>query len=806
MLRPSIGRLRGSGRRRVVAGVAALLVLPVGFVFETALTTQAATPNASAAAIPIATGDSRSVSEPSLPSTVCKTLTAALAMSSRKASSSQEASPPDTSRIQSALNSCTQGGPSPVAVKLVAGSSNTAFLSGPLTIPAGVALVLDSNVTLFASLNPASYQVSGASSKCGTAASSSGGCKPFISVNGANSGIEAVRASSGSQGRIDGRGDLPMYGTNTSWFTLAANAHAQSLSQNNPRLIQADRSNNFVLYNIDLLNAANFHVVYENATGFTAWGVHIKTPANADNTDGIDPSGAVNVTIANSYIMDGDDGIAVKAGSVASKNITVKNNHFYGTHGISIGSETAAGVTNMLVQNNTITGVDANGVVGGSPLGLRIKSNSSTGGTVNEVSYLNNCITQVRQPLVFDTHYFNVTGSRTPYFTNILVNGLRSTGSMSGGTSVISGYNASHPIGVTLMNVALDKTTATAQYATVGLYNSNLKPSGTGVNTSTVSGSGAVPSCSFPTYPSLSSTASSPTSTSASTPTVASDGTGTYRTVQAAINAVPANNTKPVTITIKPGTYREIVTIPANKPYITLQGLGSTANSTLIVDNHSNAGGYGTGGSASVFVYGHDFTAKNLTISNDYGVGSQAVATNVSAQRAIFNNVRFLGNQDTLLVNDGARAYFVNNYIEGTVDFIFGGGTAVFNTCNIYEKRTVGGPVTAARTPSTQTYGFLIYKSTITGAVNNTTQLGRPWGPAAQVLYRESTLSATIATGQPWINMSTNPWTKARFSEYKDTGPGATHNNNRPQMTDAQAANYTPQKYLVGSDGWNPIG
>jgi pectin methylesterase-like acyl-CoA thioesterase len=295
-------------------------------------------------------------------------------------------------------------------------------------------------------------------------------------------------------------------------------------------------------------------------------------------------------------------------------------------------------------------------------------------------------------------------------------------------------------------------------------------------------------------------------SSQAATPTVASDGTGLYRTVQAAINAVPANNTKPVTITIKPGTYREIVTVPANKPYLTLQGLGSTANSTMIVDNHSNAGGYGTGGSATVFVYGHDFTAKNLTMSNDYGVGSQAVAANVSAQRAVFNGVRFLGNQDTLLVNDGARAYFASNYIEGTVDFIFGGGTAVFNTCSIYEKRTVGGPVTAARTPATQTYGFLIYKSTITGAVYNTTQLGRPWGQGAQVLYRESTLSATIATAQPWINMSTNVWYRARFDEYKDTGAGATHNTNRPQMSDAQAVNYTPQKYLAGSDGWNPVG
>lgn len=299
--------------------------------------------------------------------------------------------------------------------------------------------------------------------------------------------------------------------------------------------------------------------------------------------------------------------------------------------------------------------------------------------------------------------------------------------------------------------------------------------------------------------------APAPTTTGTTTkPTVAADGTGTYRTVQAAIDAVPANNTTRRVITIKAGTYREIVTIPSNKPYVTLQGLGSSASQTVIVNNRSNAGGYGTSGSATVFVQAKDFIATNLTISNDYGVGSQAVAANVNADRAIFRNVRFLGNQDTLLVNSG-RQYYVNSYVEGTVDFIFGGASAVFNASSIYEKRSTGGPITAANTASTQTYGILFYKSTITGATNNTTQLGRPWGPAAQVVYRECNLSATIATAQPWIDMSSNSWKNARFYEYKNTGSGAGTNGNRPQLSDSQAANYTPQKYLAGSDGWNPM-
>ena len=119
------------------------------------------------------------------------------------------------------------------------------------------------------------------------------------------------------------------------------------------------------------------------------------------------------------------------------------------------------------------------------------------------VSYLGTCVTQTKQPLVFDTAYGGSTGSHTPFFTNILVNGLRSTSSMSSGSNVLDGFSTAFPLGLTLENVSLDKTSTTAKYATVGLYNSNLTPTGTGVTTGAVAGSGSVPSCSFPAYPAL---------------------------------------------------------------------------------------------------------------------------------------------------------------------------------------------------------------------------------------------------------------------------------------------------------------
>ena len=152
--------------------------------------------------------------------------------------------------------------------------------------------------------------------------------------------------------------------------------------------------------------------------------------------------------------------------------------------------------------------------------------------------------------------------------------------------------------------------------------------------------------------------------------TVAADGTGDVTTVQAAIDKVPANNTKPVTIAVKKGTYRGVFTIPANKPYVTLKGLGAGSSDVVLVENHAastkKTGGttYGTFGSATAFVAGHDFSASNLTISNDYGYAagpSQGVALSLSADRAVLTDVRVLGHQDTLLVNDSARAYIRNS-------------------------------------------------------------------------------------------------------------------------------------------------
>jgi len=449
-----------------------------------------------AAAATLATGDTRSVSQPVIPAT-CTTLSASLATSNRQFSSSAESTPPDTSRIQSALNSCVGSGK---AVVLAVSGSNKAFLSGPLTVGGSEALVIDTGVTLFASRNAANYQVSGKPT-CGTVATSEGGCKPFITVNGANASIMGTQGSAG-QGLIDGRGDQTLVGQSVTWWGLANTAKADGEDQNNFRLIQSNGVNNFTLYDLSLTNSPNFHVVFSGGNGFTVWGLRFKTPANARNTDGIDPSGT-NVTINNSYINDGDDGVAIKAGSTAATNMTIENSHFYGTHGISIGSETNAGVSNILFKNDTLSGTDSSGITSSSNNGMRIKSYSSVGGLVSTVTYEGICMTGVKTLLDIDPFYSSGNGSHIPNYQNIVVDGAKAVSSASSATSVVEGFSSSVKLGLTLENVSFDKTGSTAQNATIGTFNTNLTPSGTNVTVSAISGSGSVPSCSFPSFPGL---------------------------------------------------------------------------------------------------------------------------------------------------------------------------------------------------------------------------------------------------------------------------------------------------------------
>ena len=147
--------------------------------------------------------------------------------------------------------------------ELSASGANDAFLIQPITIPTGVSLIVDGGVTVFASRNPADYQVGTPSSSidtCGTVGPHGNGCNPLITIGSASATTSNVAVM--GYGVINGRGGDKLLvngsASNQSWWDVAAAKGSES--QNNPVLIAASKSNNFVLYKISLVSAPTFHV------------------------------------------------------------------------------------------------------------------------------------------------------------------------------------------------------------------------------------------------------------------------------------------------------------------------------------------------------------------------------------------------------------------------------------------------------------------------------------------------------------------------------------------------------------------
>lgn len=290
--------------------------------------------------------------------------------------------------------------------------------------------------------------------------------------------------------------------------------------------------------------------------------------------------------------------------------------------------------------------------------------------------------------------------------------------------------------------------------------------------------------------------------------TVAKDGSGDFKTVQEAINAVPDFRKAPTVIYIKNGIYKEKLILAPSKKMVRL--IGEDVNRTILTydDYASKKNTFGeekgTSGSASVYIYGDDFSARNITFQNSSGPVGQAVAVLSAGDRMKFKNCRFLGFQDTLYTYGyGSRQYYADCYIEGTVDFIFGSSTAVFNNCEIFCKKQ--GYVTAASTPDTSKYGYVLMNCRVTGdAPENSFYLGRPWRPYAKVVYLNCSLGKHIRP-EGWDNWR-NPENEktAFYAEYNNTGKGF-----RPEervkwahrLSSEEIKNYTIEKIFRG---WNP--
>jgi pectinesterase len=290
--------------------------------------------------------------------------------------------------------------------------------------------------------------------------------------------------------------------------------------------------------------------------------------------------------------------------------------------------------------------------------------------------------------------------------------------------------------------------------------------------------------------------------------TVAADGSGQFRTVQAAIDAVPNQSAVPIIIQLKSGIYHEKVVVPTLKTHLVLRG-DDAASTIITYSDHSGANGISTPTSYSVLVQAADFTAENVTFENAAGyTAGQAVALHVEGDRAIFRHCRMVGNQDVLfLAAGGSRQYYQDCHIEGTTDFIFGASIGVFDHCVIKSKKN--SFVTAASTPEGQAYGFVFLDCKLTAdtIMAQKVYLGRPWRPYARVAYLRCTLGPHIvpAGWENWRN-PTNEKT-AFYAEYRSAGPGANPAGRVPwshQLSTKEAKQYTLKRIFGGTQAWVP--
>ncbi|MES2921788.1 MAG: pectinesterase family protein [Verrucomicrobiota bacterium] len=307
--------------------------------------------------------------------------------------------------------------------------------------------------------------------------------------------------------------------------------------------------------------------------------------------------------------------------------------------------------------------------------------------------------------------------------------------------------------------------------------------------------------------------------------TVAADGSGDFKTVQEAFDGVPEKSSDRTIIRIKPGTYEGQKILPRTKGKVTL--LGDNASTTILTWNFNTNEEQPSGTNPrfkgiGLVILSDDFKADKLTFENASGDHGQALALRLDGDRAVVTNCRMLGWQDTLRPEEG-RHYFKDCYIEGRVDFIYGGGTAVFDQCEIKSKN--GGYVTAASTSPEQAYGFVFLDCKLTSDpapwIDPTGKLpaskpskkpplaylGRPWRPAGSVIFVNCQMGDHIRP-EGWHN-----WGKpeneqtARYSEYNSKGPGANPDKRvrwSKQLGKSEGDKITVEAVLSGNDHWKP--
>jgi polygalacturonase len=469
----------------------------------------------------------------------------------------------DTVRIQAALDTCE-------LVKLAVDGDKNAFLSSRLVInggtcdgtgpcvtcnmgqPCGKRLWIDKGVTLFMSRNTDLFQRTG---NCGAlGVNDSSACWEFLDVKGAKPELIG-------EGIIDGQGGEPGIGKDYSWWQASYALRAVNGSIGQPNMINLEKgTRQFILYRLTLHNSAKFHVKLTSSPmegtgpgvcdtkaargkGFIVWGITLLTPSKwfnsagyqltpswARNTDGVDP-GTTDIaycgTIACNVISTGDDQIAVKGGHWV-ENLSIAHNAFGTGHGMSIGSETyggqmSDGVLHRGVQKMDVWDltIDADSRLVGHEAhaadfnGIRIKSDESRGGLVDQITYTDVCLRDMVNGILVSTAYNPLfAGQSYPDFRALNFKNIRGVTCHGLNPAVVTmeGFNATLRPEVTLDNVQFDninpKLSVAAEFAKFHLgpgavnFGDELAGNrGVEIMSDSRDGSFAPRECKFPTLP-----------------------------------------------------------------------------------------------------------------------------------------------------------------------------------------------------------------------------------------------------------------------------------------------------------------
>jgi pectinesterase len=284
--------------------------------------------------------------------------------------------------------------------------------------------------------------------------------------------------------------------------------------------------------------------------------------------------------------------------------------------------------------------------------------------------------------------------------------------------------------------------------------------------------------------------------------TVAKDGSGDYKYIQDAIDAMRVYPLRRITLLIKNGVYNEKIVLPSDNTDVTF--IGESVDKTILnFNDYSGRGKLNTFTSYTAKISGNRFIAENITFINSAGPVGQALALYVDADKAVFKNCKFLGNQDTIYAaGENARQYFVDCYIEGTTDFIFGPATAVFQNCTIKEK--ANSFLTAANTPQGKKFGFVFLDCKVI-ADSSVTKffLGRPWRSYSRTAFIRCQLPKQVAP-EGWNNWSNTENEKTSFyAEYKNIGEGVATNSRvswSKQLNDKDAKEYTVENIFANNN------